>query len=66
MQKISEAIVAGSLEHIAEESKKERVMEVQRDHGKRAMVVDPYKPNRKQLRAQKATKRKQKAKSRSR
>lgn len=62
MQKISEAIVAGSLEHIAEQSKKERLAEVQRDHGKSAMVVDPYAPNRKQRRAQAAAKRKNKSK----
>lgn len=64
MQKISEAIVSGSLEHIVEKSKQEmldeqeRIAEVLRDLGKTATVVAPYAPNRKQRRAQAATLRK--------
>lgn len=66
MQEISRAIVEGSLDAIKEDSKEkmERLMEIKRDHGKNARQVEPYAPNRKQLRAQKASKRKQKAKSR--
>jgi len=45
VQKISEAIVAGSLEHIAQQT--ERLTPA-------IKLVPPYKPNRKQRRAQEA------------
>lgn len=60
MQKISEAIVAGSLEHIAEDSKREK--EIKEEFGAQAKHVDLYAPNRKQRRAQAAAKRKNKSK----
>lgn len=63
MQKISEAIVAGSLEAISEKEKAD--MEAQRDKliavGGRA--VEPYIPNRKQRRAQQAKLRDKRRKS---
>jgi len=68
MEMISKAIVDGSMQHLMEGGRedKSRAKEIQQEFGKAAQHVDPYKPNRKQLRAQKAAKRKQKAKSRSR
>lgn len=65
MQQISEAITAGVLEELSERDKKAlREEEVRRSHGKRAKVVDPYEPNRKQRRAQAAMERKHKARVR--
>lgn len=71
MEKISEAIVAGSLESIAEATRKltpalgtpadeKRREEIRRDYGDDAVMVAPYSPNRKQRRAQEARKRSKK------
>lgn len=81
MEMISKAIVDGSLEALSKDKKEPvfihasgdpdaipadgRRFAIKEEYGQRAQHVDPYKPNRKQLRAQKAAKRKQKAKSRS-
>lgn len=61
MHQISEAITSGVLEEISEREKKERrEEEVRQSHGKRAKVVHPYEPNRKQRRAQAAMERRHK------
>jgi len=55
MQKISEAIVAGSLEAISKDTERER--KIKDKYGEDARRVDPYRPNRKQRRAQAAKER---------
>lgn len=62
MQEISKAIVDGSLEAISGQDKLEginiaRRNAVKKQYGKKAQVVEPYKPNRKQRRAQAAAER---------
>jgi len=55
MQKISEAIVAGSLEAISKDTERER--KIKDKYGEDARRVDPYRPNRKQRSAQAAKER---------